>query len=422
MDIKKVLLIGHNFSPEPTGIGKYNGEMISWLATHGFDCTVVTTFPYYPQWKVQAPYHNRWWWYKKEIMEYPGDSSATVYRCPSYTPADPTGKKRMIQDMSFWTSKIWQIFKLVLFKKKFDLIITVAPPFHLAYLGLMLRKLTGGRLVYHIQDLQIEAAQDLNILSNQTMFNRLYKMEKNILDNADYVSSISDGMIKKIEEKVDKKVLFFPNWADTSYFLPIDNRHLLKKNWGFAADDVVYLYSGAIGEKQGLENIIFAAEQVQHDTTIKFVICGSGPYKEKLAELVQSRGLINVSFLPVQDKDVFNKFLNMADFHLVLQKSNAGDLVMPSKLTTILAVGGVSIVTAAPNTSLYNVIEKHNVGYIIPPEDHKALAEKILEVKAGLDAELKRANSRKYAIQYLNIDQIMRNFIDEVSADKKEIA
>jgi len=422
MGIKKVLLIGHNFLPEPTGIGKYNGEMITWLAANGYDCTVVTTFPYYPQWKVQAPYQNKWWWYKKEIIEQPGKIPVTVYRCPSYTPADPTGKKRMIQDMSFWSSKIWQILKLVALKRRFDLIITVAPPFHLAYLGLMLRNLTGGKLVYHIQDLQIEAAQDLNILSNQTMFNRLYKMEKKILDSADYVSSISEGMIKKIEEKVDKKVLFFPNWADTSYFSPLDDRRLLKTNWGFSADDIVYLYSGAIGEKQGLENIIFAAEQVQRDNHIKFVICGSGPYKEKLMELAQAKSLTNISFLPVQEKDVFNKFLNMADFHLVLQKSNAGDLVMPSKLTTILAVGGVSIVTAAQDTSLYNVIEKYNVGYIIPPEDHTSLANKIMEVKADLNVELKRANSRQYAVQYLNIDRIMQSFIDKVSASEKDIA
>jgi colanic acid biosynthesis glycosyl transferase WcaI len=421
MDIRKVLLISHNFSPEPTGIGKYNGEMITWLSAQGYDCTVVTTFPYYPQWKVQEPYHNKSWWYKKEILESPGKNAVTVYRCPSYTPADPTGKKRMIQDMSFWSSKIWQILKLVALRKKFDLIITVAPPFHLAYLGLMVRKLTGGKLVYHIQDLQIEAAQDLNILSNQTMFNRLYKIEKSILDSADHVSSISEGMIRKIEEKVDKKVMFFPNWADTSYFYPIDEREFLKTNWGFSADDVVYLYSGAIGEKQGLENIILAAEQVQQDSHIKFVICGSGPYKEKLIELAEAKSLKNVSFLPVQEKDVFNKFLNMADFHLVLQKSNAGDLVMPSKLTTILAVGGVSIVTATQDTSLYNVIEKYNVGYIIPPEDHVALANKVLEVKADLNVELKRANSRQYAIKYLNIDRIMQSFIDNVSARKKEI-
>lgn len=80
---KNILLISHNFSPEPTGIGKYNGEMIDWLAKNGYDCTVVTTYPYYPYWKVQPPYKNRW--YKKEIINYPQSNSLlTVYRCPSY--------------------------------------------------------------------------------------------------------------------------------------------------------------------------------------------------------------------------------------------------------------------------------------------------------------------------------------------------
>lgn len=420
--MKNILLISHNFLPEPTGIGKYNGEMITWLAENGYDCTVVTTFPYYPYWEVQAPYKKRWWWYKKEKMVLAkGKPPVTVYRCPSYVPADPTGKKRMIQDMSFWSSKFWQVLKLIISKKKFDLIITVAPPFHLAYLGLMLRKLAGGKLVYHVQDLQIEAAQDLNILSSQAMFNQLYKIEKNILDNADFVSSISEGMIRKIEEKVEKKVLFFPNWADTKFFFPISDRQKLKLEWGFSDTDVIYLYSGAIGEKQGLENIIFAAEKLQADSHLKFVICGSGPYKEELQKLAESKQLKNITFLPVQEKEVFNKFLNMADFHLVLQKSNAGDLVMPSKLTTILAVGGVCIVTADPETSLYNVVKKYEVGYCIPPEDHQALADKILSITKDDTVEEKRENSRNYAMKYLNLDQIMQNFMQDVSVSTEDI-
>lgn len=413
---KSILLISHNFAPEPTGIGKYNGEMIAWLAEHGYDCTVVTTFPYYPQWKVQDPYKNRWWWFKKEIITYREGASATVYRCPSYVPGNPTGKKRMLQDLSFWTSKIWQIIKLISIKRKFDLIITVAPPFHLAYLGYMVKKATGGKLIYHIQDLQIEAAQDLNILSNEAMFQRLYKIEKDILSKADYVSTISDGMMSRIQPKViDKQVLLFPNWADTKFFFPVDDRQQLKLRWGFQATDAVYLYSGAIGEKQGLENIIFAAEILKADAQIKFVICGSGPYKEKLVALANERGLTNVSFLGVQEKELFNDFLNMADFHLVLQKANAGDLVMPSKLTTILAVGGVSIVTSAPGTSLYEVVNKHDVGYLIEPDDYKALAEKVKYTKDAFDADIKRANAREYALRYLNIDHVIENFISSLN-------
>jgi colanic acid biosynthesis glycosyl transferase WcaI len=61
----KVLLIGGNFSPELTGIGKYSGEMIDRLANKGYNCTVVTSYPYYPHWKVQPPYAGSSFWYKR---------------------------------------------------------------------------------------------------------------------------------------------------------------------------------------------------------------------------------------------------------------------------------------------------------------------------------------------------------------------
>ncbi|SDD62736.1 colanic acid biosynthesis glycosyl transferase WcaI [Mucilaginibacter pineti] len=408
---KSILLISHNFSPEPTGIGKYNGEMIDWLTKNGYDCTVLTTYPYYPYWKVQAPYKNRW--YKKEVTINPEtNTSLTVYRCPSYVPADPTGKKRMIQDLSFWSSMFWMLPKLISGKKKFDLIITVAPPFHLAYLGLMIRKLKGGKLLYHIQDLQIEAAQDLNMLSSQKLFDRIYKIEKSIMQKADYVSSISDGMIAKIKSKIDKEIYFFPNWVDTAYFFPLSNRSELKSKWGYHKSDFIFLYSGAIGEKQGLESIIDAAESMMKKGNIKFIICGSGPYKEKLIQIAETKALNNINFLPVQDKELFNEFLNMADVHLILQKANASDLVMPSKLTTILAVGGISLVTAPEGTSLHQVIKQYDLGYVIEPENKEILNEAINAIIVDENLDQIRDNARKYALKNLNINNVMGDFVN----------
>jgi hypothetical protein len=63
---KRLLLISYNFYPEPTGIGKYNGEMISWFVSKGYDCTVITSYPYYPYWKIQEPYYKKRFWYTIE--------------------------------------------------------------------------------------------------------------------------------------------------------------------------------------------------------------------------------------------------------------------------------------------------------------------------------------------------------------------
>ena len=413
MKPKKILLIAHNFSPELVGMGKYNGEMIGWLTKNGYDCTVITTFPYYPFWKVQAPYKNLW--YKKEIEEDPiSHTKLTIYRCPSYIPKYPTGKQRTIQDFSFWVSKFFIVFKFIITNRKFDLIITIAPPFHLAYLGLMLRSITGGKLLYHVQDLQIEAARDLKLFSNKKILARLFKTELNILRKADYVSSISRGMIKKIQAKVNREIVFFPNWADTDYFFPLPDRHLLKVKWGYQPEDIIYLYSGAIGVKQGMEGLVYTAEKLKHEKHIKFIICSSGPYLEKLLDEAKGKGLTNIQFLPVQSKETFNEFLNMADLHLVIQKANAGDLVMPSKLTTILAIGGASIITASKGTSLYHMVNEYDFGYIVEPGDNELLTKQILEIKLDENLERRRENARNYALKYLNVDKVMNGFINNV--------
>src|SRR5690606_30390990 len=105
----------------------------------------------------------------------------------------------------------------------------------------------------------------------------LFKVEKYILKRSDIITSISEKMVAKIEEKANKKVFLFPNWSNTQFFKPIEDKQALKIDFGFSPTDKIILYSGAIGEKQGLEAIIEAAEVYKSESHIKFLICGSGP-------------------------------------------------------------------------------------------------------------------------------------------------
>jgi colanic acid biosynthesis glycosyl transferase WcaI len=307
------------------------------------------------------------------------------------------------------------IIKLILFNKSFNYVITVAPPFHLGYLSRLYRKARGGKLVYHIQDLQIDAAQKLNQLKGDQLFNLLFRAERVMLKGSDYVSTISEGMIKTIKTKLDRPIILFPNWADTSIFFPIEDKAGLKGIWGYREDQLICLYSGSIGEKQGLENLIKAAELLKEIPAIQFIICGSGPHKTKLQELTLKKRLKNVAFLPLQSRTILNEFLNMADIHLIMQKAYVSDLVMPSKLFTILATGGVSLVTTVNNTSLHDLVHNFDVGFTVPPDDHLQLAE-IIKTLPGRDLAAKQENSRLYALKYLNIDNVMNKFMNDISA------
>lgn len=295
---KRILLIGGNFLPEPTGIGKYNGEMMEWLCEHDYECCAVTTYPYYPQWKLKEPYrHTRW--YKKEIIT-PKKNTASkgkiiIYRCPHYIPKNPTGKTRILHDLSFFTTAFFKVFAL-LFNKKYDVVINVTPPLIPGLLAVWYKRIKGAKFICHIQDLQVDAANDLQMIKSKKLIALLFGLEKYILNRADIVSSISPGMIKKIKSKINKDIIFFPNWSDTSFFYPIEDKTGLKKEFGFYDQDTIVLYSGAIGEKQGLESILHAAKAFDKISGLKFVICGSGPYREKLEEMAKKMEIINLFF------------------------------------------------------------------------------------------------------------------------------
>ena len=408
---KRVLLISGNYFPEPTGIGKYNKEMTDWMADHGFDCTVISTYPYYPYWKVQEPYTKKHLWYSKEILHTAKGNEVTVYRCPHYVPNKPTGRRRIALDFSFSLSVFFQIIRLI-GQKKFDIVITVVPPMPLGLLSVLYKKMRGAKFLYHIQDLQIEAARDLQLIKSKSAINALLRIEKFIIKNADSVSSISKGMIDRIQQKSSKEIVFFPNWADLNFFYPMNNKSDLKREFGFKPEDIIVLYSGSIGEKQGLEAILTAAEAYL-DSSVKFLICGSGPYKDKLHSMADAKGLANVIFFPLQPLEKFNRFLNMADVHLVIQKANASDLVMPSKLTTILAVGGLAVITADSDTSLHSMVSEHGIGILAETETEEALLKAIF-VAVNDNNEVIKNNARCYAEKYLSIDNVMHRYVEEL--------
>lgn len=399
----RILVIGINCLPEPTGIGKYTGEMVEWLAEHDYECSIVTAFPYYPQWKIQSPYRGKF--YKKETSK---GGKLKLYRCPLYVPRMPSGIKRMLHDASFFVSAFLMIFYLS-FKPGHDYIFCVAPPFHLGFLALFYRFFKGGKMLYHMQDLQVDAAKDLGIIKPGRFIDILFGLERFILNQTDQISSISHGMIRKIKQKTDKNVVFFPNWVDIRQFHQLKGGSVGKENFGFSASDKIILYSGSIGEKQGLEAILHLAKELETDSTFKFLISGSGPYKEKLQNIASALKLKNVRFLPLQPIDKLNTFLNFADVHLVIQKANAGDLVMPSKLTTILAVGGLALVTANPDSGLYKEISSHEMGILVKAEDLEDLKDGIRRA-FQVDNNQIKVNARLYAENFLSINKILTRY------------
>ena len=113
---------------------------------------------------------------------------------------------------------------------------------------------------------------------------------------------------------------------------------------------------------------------LQHRPDIAFVICGEGPNRAALAE--QAEGLENVQLHDLQPAERMGAMLTMADLHLLPQIAGAADLVLPSKLTNMLASGKPVVATTQPGTGLYAEVD--GCGVCVPPGDAQALADAIV--------------------------------------------
>lgn len=406
----KILVYGINYSPELTGIGKYTGEMVEWMARQGHEVRVITAPPYYPEWKVGERYSS--WRYCRE------EGDATVWRCPLYVPKQPSTLKRLLHLGSFALSSFFPLMAQRRWKP--DTIIGVVPTLFCTPGMRLLAKFSGARTLLHIQDYEVDAMLGLG-MAGQGKGGKVAKLasafERSGLLNVDNVSTISRSMMNKAREKgvAAEKVIFFPNWSETERFRDVSATQtvVLREQLGLPADKKLLLYSGNIGEKQGLENVIEVAKLHQNEPWL-FVIVGQGGGKARLEKLAASYELTNVRFLPLQPYEALPALLRMADCHLVIQKRGAADAVLPSKLTNILAVGGNALITAEANTELGQLCrEVPGIAVCVEPESVPALSEGISAVLA-MPKENRQA--REYAERTLEKENVLSQFITAISS------
>lgn len=412
----RILIYGINFHPEPTGVGKYTGEMADWLAGRGHEVRVVTAPPSYPQWRAFPGY--RPWKYSRESFRLQNGNRQTgsapvqgpdveIYRCPTWVPRNPQGAKRLFHLASFGLSSFPSLVRQVAWSP--DVVLLVAPTMFCAVQALLVARWSGAKAWLHVQDFEVDAAFGLGDLSSSRLRDWALAVERRLLSIFDRVSAISDRMVDRLSAKgVDpSRCRLFPNWVDTAEIYPLSAPSPFRSELRIPDSTIVALYSGSMGKKHGLELLVDTARRLVRRSDLCFVFCGEGPGRKLVIDAAGD--LPNVLLLPVQPANRLNDLLNFADIHLLPQLSDAADLVMPSKLTGMMASGRAIVATAHQGTQLFGALKGR--GFVTPPGDVHAFASTVVQLaeERSLREQLGR-EARRYAVTQLNRDEILQRF------------
>jgi colanic acid biosynthesis glycosyl transferase WcaI len=393
-----ILVVSMNYKPELTGIGKYSSEMSEWLVDKGCDVVVVTTPPYYPNWKIGDGYNS--FSYKREVI-----NGVSVIRCPVWIPSSVTSIKRILHLMVFALTSfpiiIWTAIRI-----KPDLIFVVEPPLFSCLGSIIGGKIAGSTVWLHVQDFEIDAAFNLGILKSEMIKKMVLSIESFIFNKMHILSTISEQMMSKLEAKTKSKkhLVMFKNWVDLIKIYPAKTV-LYRRKYKIGHDTLVFLYSGNMGEKQGLELVIDSAMRLREKRQdILFLMCGDGVVKNEL--VAKSKGNVSIKFIPLQPVEQLNDLLNTADVHLLPQKADADGLVMPSKLINMLASGKPIIATVKEESEIAKILK--GAGIVTEPGNVDQFVDAI-ELIA--DSKEKREQygkqARKDAVEYYDRDKIL---------------
>jgi colanic acid biosynthesis glycosyl transferase WcaI len=398
----KILIYSANYAPEPTGIGKYSGEMAEWLAAKGHDVRVVAAPPYYPTWQVAEGY--RGWRYQRETL-----NGVDVWRAPLWVPSQPSGLKRVLHLLSFAVTSAPLMLRQAVWMP--DVVLTVAPAMACAPMGWLTARLCGAKAWLHVQDFEVDVAFQMNLLKGP--FKRALALwcERRLLRGFDKVSSISVKMVERLRAKgVDSDAIeLFPNWVDTDGVTPLTGLSSYRREWGIPAAAKVVLFSGTWGAKQSLLSIPAVARQLAHRTDVQFVICGDGVMRPELE--AACAGLPNVMLKPLQPKERLGELLGLADVHLLTQSADAEDLVLPSKLTGMLSSGRPVIATCRAGTEIAQVVSR--CGAVVDPDNVEALAQAVVQMvdTPRCDLATLGEQARHYAEHALARDPILARWV-----------
>jgi len=376
--------------------------MAEYMVKKGYRVTVIAGFPYYPQWIINDEYKERKAYQKEEI------NGVTVFRYKQYVPENPTFLKRIVHLLSFTMGSFFNIFK----PPNPDVVIAIVPFTSGILLGWILKLRYKAKLWVHIQDFEFDAAIDSGLLNNNKsiFISLLLWIEKKLLKKADIVSTISNGMLDKLNKKTGQDGYYLTNWLDISG-LDVnyaDSHKYLK------ATEFKILYSGNIGAKQDWDFFFKFMDELEKMEGIKVVVVGEGAEQNNVKKRLENYNFAeHYNLVPFNE---LSQLLSSTDLHVLFQKDDVIDTVMPSKILGMMGSSKPSLITGNVKSEVRKIIRVSEGGFYFENHQMKEIigTVKLLQKDAGLSKNI-GLKAKNYVAEKYSKVEVLNNFLEKLN-------
>ena len=306
---------------------------------------------------------------------------------------------RIISFFSFMFSSVWTALTV----QDVDLIMGTTPPIFQAVSAWFVAWVRRKPFLLEVRDLWPEFGVSMGVLKNPMVIalarwleNFLYARATHILVNS---PAYKEYMLSK--GVPENKVTYIPYGTDVDMFNPEVDGSSIRNELGLD-DKFVVLYAGALGQANDIDTILRAAERLNHESHIRFVLFGDGKERARLKSESARMKLTNVIFAGVCPKKEMPAIVAASDVGIaILQDIPMFRTTYPNKVFDTMAAGRATVLVIDGVSR--ELIESSNGGVYVRPNDDEMLAQKILELsKDPASVKQMGANARAYLVKHLD--------------------
>jgi len=397
----RVQIVSNLFFPDELAGASLYTDLAQYLADNGHDVRVTTTFSYYPAWKLVA---------EDQGVKVRDDevSAIPVRRISMYVPAKPTGKGRLLSDLSFF----WSLVRYGRYQDWRPEVVLSALP--MLSQCLAQRFMHGFRRIPKliiVQDFVVEAALELGILKIPFAAVLLHRIQSWALRSAGTLATISPLMLDKLKSQIgpDRRLLMIPNWIHRSLQREIDKQ----AERGQTRNQLRLFYAGNLGVKQGLPDFL---EQFSSADTAsmgwRLDIFGGGGEVDKIKEAASK--IAGVQLGAVLDEPSYVSSLLTTSACLVTQRPGVGANFLPSKLLPALATATPVLAVCDRGSPLADEVIDGGFGEVVEPGNAEALRSCLERWKSHPEILQRMSENAKIRAARYHRDAVLPQYEEEL--------
>ena len=389
MTKKRVLLVTQYFQPENFKCNDIAFE----LQRRGYEVTVLTAIPNYPQGK----YFDGYGLFKRRVEHIDGVKVIRGF----VIPRGKGGKIGLsLNYLSYLVSSCLIALYLSLRYKYEAVFVHQVSPVTIGVAATLVKRIQRIPMYFWVLDLWPESLTAAIGLRNKYILGFFSKMVQWFYRRSDKILISSKGFANSICEKGDfaEKIIYFPNWVDKALTAKSDVVTPDVPN-GFVA-----MFTGNIGASQDFGTVLSAAERLKEHKDIHFVIVGNGRAREWVEQQIVERGLNEtvhcVGSYPLEAMPA--TFAKADVLFAALKDEPIFALTVPAKIQAYMSSGKPII--SMINGEAMELVREVGCGMAVAAEDSKAFADAVLQMSQLSQSEREQMGNRGREFASNNFD------------------